>query len=297
MKDQNILNYIIENKHRMTKKQQHLCDFLLDNYKDIGLMTVTELSEKADVGKTTVLRFTQELGYSSFFELKKQFYEIQKDYSDKWENVQSSFDPSHGSESHHLIYDIWNEEIKTLSDSLSPQLVDNFQKAVDLLVESKHIHLLGFRPYKPIAMYMESLMNEFEPDVHQLAMDADTILDRVLFLDRKDVILIIAFSPYATRIIDAAEIANKRNIPVILITDELSNPISSFADVILKLESNSKYFTVISIITLIEAMVVEYGRRQSPKSGENVKKLSNILKEKNYIDGGDFELNSKNFKD
>ena len=296
MDDRTILDYLIENKSKMTKKHQAICDYLLENHSEISMMSVKELAQEVGVGTTTVLRFTQDLGYSSFFDLKKQFFEIHKTYASKWSRIQSSFDVDQDENSDKLIEDIWSENISVLKRTLTPQLLDSVHEAVDLLVESKHIHLAGSRPYRAMAVYMEALLTEFEPRVHQLSMDIDNILDRLILLNHEDVVVVIAFSPYSNRMIDVAEIAYKNRIPVILITDELSNPISQYAKIIMKVETSTKHFTVISLVTLIEAIVVEYGSRLAPQSGDNVETLADLLKEKSYLTGVDLNLNSKKFK-
>lgn len=296
MENRTILDDLIENKSKMTKKHQAICDYLLENHSEISMMSVKELAEEVGVGTTTVLRFTQELGYNSFFDLKKEFFEIHKSYAYKWGRIQSSFEVDRDENSDKLVEDIWSENLSVLKRTLGPQLLDSIHEAVNLLVESQYIHLAGSRPYRSMAMYMEALLTEFEPRVHQLSMDMDNTLDRLLRLGDKDVIVIIAFSPYATRMIDVAELAHQKGISVILITDELSNPMSQFAQVILKLEASTKHFTVISIVTLIEALVVEYGSRFAPRSGDNVEDLAALLKDKAYMVGEDLNLNSKKFK-
>ncbi|WP_101845097.1 MurR/RpiR family transcriptional regulator [Halobacillus sp. Marseille-P3879] len=279
---ENILDYIISNKSRLTKKQQLLCDYVLENHKDIGLMTVKELAEKANVGKTTVLRFVQELGYDSFFELKKEFHEVQKDYSDKWENVQQSFLEVQENNVNKTLYSVWQEVLKVLDNSLNPQLLDNFEAALELLEKAKSINLLGSRPYKAIAIYTEALIGEFDSRVRQLS-HTDAILDHVLQFDEDDVLVIFTFSPYLQRDIDAAELAFQQNASIILITDYLSCPITDKANVVLKLESSDRYYTLVPMLSLVEAMVIELGRRQSGSSVNRIKKLVNTLREKNYI--------------
>lgn len=292
MNNKNILDYIIENKTQMTKKQILLANYILENYKDMPFMTVDEIANNIGVGKTTVLRFSKMLGYESFFDLRKEFLNIYKDSTDKWKNVESSYNLNEQSDSSHILYTIWGEGINTLNKSFSPELLENFQDAIKLLCSSKHIHLLGFRPYKSLALYMEALLNEFEPYASLLTSDADTILDRVMLIDNDDVILVIGFSPYSNRVIEAINVASQREIPVILITDEYSNPMISDSTIVLKLNSNSNFFSVVPIILLIESLVVEYGRQNAPKSGENIKKLSQKLKEQDHIIGNNsFNLN------
>ena len=44
MTDKNIIDFLIENKSKMTKKHQAICDYLLDNHSDISMMSVKELA-------------------------------------------------------------------------------------------------------------------------------------------------------------------------------------------------------------------------------------------------------------
>jgi DNA-binding MurR/RpiR family transcriptional regulator len=104
-KEMNVFDHIISVKDTLPNKQRQLCDYILENHQDIGLFTVKKLAKKANVGTTTVLRLVKILGYESFFDLKKEFHNIQKEYSDKWEHVQKSFGKNEE-----------NEDFKTLSN-------------------------------------------------------------------------------------------------------------------------------------------------------------------------------------
>ncbi len=53
-----------------------LADFILENTLDVGFMTATELARRVGVDPATVVRFSQELGYSGYRELSREI----KDY-------------------------------------------------------------------------------------------------------------------------------------------------------------------------------------------------------------------------
>ncbi|MGG0386165.1 MurR/RpiR family transcriptional regulator [Priestia filamentosa] len=279
----NILEEIILVKDKLPNKQRHLCDYILENHADIGLLTVKELAHNAKVGTTTVLRLVKALGYDNFFDLKKEFYEIQKDYSDKWENVQKSFGGNDEDEDYKMLSNIWTEGIQSLNKSLNSQLIENFKEAMDLIASAERINLLGLRPYKAIAIYLELLIEEFHSKTRQLSHDSESMFDRILQFNKDEVMVIFGFSPYLQRIIDAARVAHKKGVPIILITDHLSCPIAAFSTVILKIEMGEKYFSVMPIIALVEAMVVELGKRNSNTSIEKIQDLVATLKENKII--------------
>ncbi|QOK29925.1 MurR/RpiR family transcriptional regulator (plasmid) [Cytobacillus oceanisediminis] len=279
----NVLDQIINVKDRLPKKQRHLCDYILKNHKDIGMLTVKALAENAGVGTTTVLRLVKVLGFDNFFDLKKAFHNIQRDYSDKWENVQRSFENDNTSKEYRTLTSVWQEGAHLMDKSLNPQLIENFNKAMDLISNAKKINLLGLRPYRAVAIYLELLLEEFHSNTRQLSYDSDAMYDRILQFKEDEVMVIFSFTPYPKRSIDAAEVAHKRGVPIVLITDHLSCPIASLANIILKLEPSEKHFTIIPIIALVEAIVIELGKRTSKTSIKKIQTLVETLKERNII--------------
>lgn len=282
-KEMNVLDHIISVKDTLPNKQKQLCDYILENHQDINLFTVKELAKKADVGTTTVLRLVKILGYESFFELKKEFHNIQKEYSDQWENVQRSFGNNDENMDFKTLSNVWQEGARLLDKSLNPQLVESFKKAMDLIENAERINLLGLRPYKAVAIYLELLIEEFHSKTRQLSYDSESMFERILQFEQNEVMIIFGFAPYTQRTIDAASVAYKRGIPIVLITDHLSCPIASYSSVILTLETGEKHYTIIPIIALVEAIVVELGKRHSKTSIQKIRNLVDTLKDKNII--------------
>ena len=280
--ENNILNKLIAIQSSLPNKQEQLCSYILENYQEIGLLTVKELADRAGVGTTTVMRLIKALGYDSFFELKKEFHHIQVNQSDKWLNVQKSFG-SKENNSYTTISSVGEQAISLIESSINSQLVENFEVAMDIIENATRINLLGFRSYRAIAIYMESLLGEFHPNIQQLSHDSEAMIDRILQFKRDEVLVIFAFTNYLQRTIDAAAVAREQGVKIILITDQLSCPIAEFANVILKLEVNGKYFTVTPIIMLVEAIVVELGKRTSDMSVAKIQRLVNKLKEMNIL--------------
>lgn len=281
--EMNVLDHIISVKDKLPNKQRKLCDYILENHQDIEMFTVKELAKNANVGTTTVLRLVKILGYESFFDLKKEFHNIQKEYSDKWENVQKSFGSDDENKDYETLSNVWEEGVHLLNKSLNPQLVENFKKAMDLISDAERINLLGLRPYRAVAIYLELLIEEFHSQTRQLSYDSESMLDRILQFEKNEVIILFGFAPYTQRTLDAADVAYKKGIPIVLITDHLSCPISSLANVILRVEPSEKHFTIIPIIALVEAIVIELGKRHSNTSIQKIRNLVETLKDKKII--------------
>ena len=286
MGKKSIVDSILVIKETLPKKQKQLCNYLLENHQDIGILTVKELAAVAGVGTTTVLRLTKELGYDSFADLRKEFYTLQVDAVSKWDKVQVSFqeqNPETSSSGYQTLNEVWEEGIRNFSDTLNHSLVENFDKAVETLLKAEKINIFGIRPYKAPSIYLELLLNEFTAKTYQMSNDSDTVFDRAIQYQKDEALVIFCFDPYTKRSIQLAEIAAQKSVPIILFTDQLSCPIVPYAHAVLHVAVSQRHFSVLPVFALVEALSLEIGKRTSPKSIHAIKELVATLRAADII--------------
>lgn len=283
MKDPSIIETLISVKNSLSKKHKVLCDYLLENQQEIGIMTVKELATNANVGTTTVMRFIKDLGYQNFFDFRKEFFILQKDSLNRWEDVQNSFKTSNAEGISNSITQVWEEGINLLARSMNPDLIENFSKAIELLKSASRINIYGGRPYKASALYLELLLGEYIPNLLQLSNDSEAIFDKVLQFQKDEVLVLFSLEPYLTKTLHIAQIVNEKGIPVILFTDQLSSPVAPYANCILQVEVSSKHYSVLPIFALIEAIAIELGRQNSDAAAQKFQELVKTLRETDTI--------------
>lgn len=279
--NRSLMREIINIKDSLPKKQRHLCDYILKNYQSIGIITVKELADNAGVGISTVMRSINALGYNNFNDFRKNIFNESLSADSKW-TLKNSFSENPNMEkSSPTIVQTWKESLDILNKSLDEELMGNFETAIDVISHSSQLNILGSRPYKAMALYLEQLLGEFYSKIRQLSNDTEVLFDKILQFEKDEVLLIFAFEPYTNRTIQAAMLANQLGNKIILITDHISCPIIRYASVTLKVEVSEKQFSVVPIIVLIEALVIEMGKRSSEESIKKLKKLENTLLENN----------------
>ncbi|MFE4708388.1 MurR/RpiR family transcriptional regulator [Peribacillus simplex] len=275
------INKIVDIKDSLPKKQRQLCDYILKNYQSIGLITIKELANNANVGISTVVRTIEALGYENFNDLRKDIYDESVPSVSKWTLKKSFTEIKKEGGKVPTLVQVWKESVNLLDKSLDSTLMENFENAVDCIVKSSYINVLGTRPYKATALYFELLLGEFYPKIRQLGHDTEVIYDRILQFEKDETLVVFAFEPYTNRIIEAVKLTYELGNKIILITDHISCPIISYASVTLKVEVSEKQFSVIPIIALIDALVIEIGKRSSEESIKKLKRLEKTLIEKN----------------
>jgi len=278
-----ILNNIVEIKDSLPKRQRQLCDYILKNHQSIGLTTVKELADNAEVGVSTVLRTINALGYENFNDLRKEVYDESIASDSGWTLKKFFTDIQKEEGRAPTLVQVWNESVNLLNKSLDSDLMENFEIVIDFIEESSHINILGTRPYKATALYFETLLGEFYTKVRQLSNDTEVIYDRILQFKKDEILVVFAFEPYTNRIIEAVKLVHELGNKIILITDYISCPIISYASAILRVEVSKEQFSVVPVIALIEALVLEIGKRSSEEAIKRLKRLEKTLIEKNEV--------------
>lgn len=280
-----ILEELLQIKDGLPKKQQKLCQYLLANYEQVGVMTVAELAAAADVGTTTVMRLVQLLGCDSFGMFKKEFLNAAlMNTTTSYRSLKETFTSLPETESRDTLRSVVADGIRVLENLETPANVEQFERSIQMLTSARNIFTLGKRSSRPMALYFESAVNCFYPRVHQLSENSDYFYDRiVLNATAEDVVLVISIWPCTKRTIQMAEFCHKQGIPVILVTNTSVNPIMKFAKAVIDTNSVNHSSGDTGIMAVLEAMIAELGRRVAPVSTENIERVEQLLGEHKIV--------------
>lgn len=278
----NLLNHIMDIKESLPKKQKFLCNFILENHKDIGIYTVKELAEAAGVGTTTVMRLTKLLGYETYIDFRKDIHYLQNEYLNKWESVKSSFEREIGDSSSNNLQWIIQRATNNIQKILDPLIIVEYEKIISILINANKIHVFGARPYRAAAIYFDIIITEFSDKMNQLSYDSETLFDRAQHFKSDDVLIVFSFEPYTNRTSSLVHLAASKNVKIILFTNQLSCPSAKYATSILTIPMETEFFSIVPLIVLLEAITVELGRN-SEDAVHNIKNLVPILKKYEII--------------
>ncbi|WP_167358829.1 MurR/RpiR family transcriptional regulator [Halobacillus karajensis] len=269
---------IIDIKEELPKKQKQVCDYLVEHYDSIETYTLSDLSHKADVGVSTIMRVVKALGFESYLELRKAIHKEVVATRATWWHMQKSFEDN---QKEHILTDVWSEITKLLEQTITKSLMYEFDQAVELMVQSEKISVLGLRTSKAPAVYFGHLMEEFYPHIIQLSHESDFIYDRASRLTEKDTLVLVANAPYTIQSVEVAKFLHERGVSIILITDLPSCPAASYSSIVLNTKSSKNQYTILPAIALLESLVIEFGRNKSDTSISHLDELGKVLRERN----------------
>lgn len=250
---------VLDKFSKLTKNQKKIAQFLLDHPEEIALSSIDVIAEKLKVGKSTIVRLAQTLGYDGFLELKTELSnKLRKDLS-----LTKKFKDALKSESARsdFLSTIADNEIKNIHSTIESFDRDHFKKAILIFVSAPNIYTIGVGLSSLLADIAAYYLNRITMRTKTFNHGILSFQEQIISLNKGDAILAISLPPYAYPTIEAAENARYRGIKVVSITDKITSPIVQYSDVVFTAKTDNIVFinTVSAVLTIIYDLAAGIG--------------------------------------
>ena len=210
----------------LTQSEKLVADYILEHIDDIKTITSHQLAINTNIGQSTIIRFSQKLGYGSFRELLADLSAIPRQDIYR-EEIQI----------HESMNDTNRKIIAQYQDIVEITFQNNkaeiIQQACDMLTRAKKVITFGIGSSN---LFCEYLANQLVK-MGLLCITSRTPHTIYSLIDqsRKDTVLfLISESGETHEVIKAASIAKERGVPIIAMTRMSKNPLHGYADLLLK---------------------------------------------------------------
>lgn len=222
---------IIERGGDLPKRLKEVATYALENPDEMAFGTVASIAQEADVQPSTLVRFSQSLGYQGFSELQDVFRSRLRDRVLNYEErIEQLKEHTRASGKSGVIFDGFadasEKSLAALREKLDTAQLD---LAVEMLAKAETIYLIGLRRSFPISSYMAYAFGKL--GIRYVLVDAlgGLAAEDTSFATPKDVALTISFTPYASETVALAQKLAARKVPVLAITDSPFSPLASLA--------------------------------------------------------------------
>jgi DNA-binding MurR/RpiR family transcriptional regulator len=215
----------------LPRRLTQVASFALDNPDDIAFGTAASVAQRSGVQPSTLVRFSQALGYQGFSDLQEVFRARLRDRVPSYEERLKQLREHGGSSKSGLLLqgfaDAAERSVADLRLKLAPEALDT---AVEILAKAETIYLVGLRRSFPITSYMAYAMGKL--GIRNLLVDGIAGLgaEQIGFISPRDAVLAISFTPYASETVSLVHAAKARHAKVVSITDSIFSPIAPTAD-------------------------------------------------------------------
>ncbi len=223
---------------------------VLDNPRDVALLSMRELARQADVPPATMTRLARQIGLSGFDELRAIHAMAVRKLPQAYGGRAKGLLEKHRALG---VSGVASEMMATLIDHLSalaePDAMRRLTEAAEDLVGARRIFCLGHRSSFPVAFQFSYLTSYFE--------DRCILIDPVagagrfppaLDMREDDVLLVISFAPSARQVVETTAFVRRQGARVIAITDSDAGPIGRMAHrTIIVGKSSPSFFDTVGV--------------------------------------------------
>jgi len=238
---------IRQERPKMSKSFAKLADFLLDSYVEAAFMTASELAHVLDLDAATVVRFSQNLGYSGFPPLQREIRQRVKDnlllHPEQAKVIESI--PGIASQAFQEISQVI-ERTRLSLDTAS------LEKLIQQISAARRIIVIPEGPAQPTAYSLILFLEQGGYPVYIARTGLIDLSRTVHIANQQDLLLAMEVSgqlPYIALILKEAQ---AKNIPTAAIIGSASFPSARFADTILSAQAHDS--TGLGIVA-VEALV------------------------------------------
>lgn len=215
-------------REQMSVNERKLADFILDNTKLLRDYSSQQLADAVGVSQSSVVKFSQKLGYKGYPSLKLAVYESYAINSQT--EVSGAKSRAFGDTSEGVLGRFSHQKAEVLQHTVSINDADQINSAVDTLALSRSIQIAACGNSTAVARYLNMNLREqgcwslFE----QSLVLQESIVDR---LEAGDLLCVICDIGGEEPLVNLARRARERGAKVLSITRYNHNAVSMHADI------------------------------------------------------------------
>ena len=252
----------------LSDRLRRIATYAIDHPDDIALNTVSSLATEIGVQPSSIVRFANAFGYGGFSEMQQIFRsrlvaDASTGYRARIAKVRhgKSVPPSSNNPIAVLTREI-DADIASLRELGQTADRTLLKRAINLMSGADTIYVAAQGRSFPVAFYIAYALGRLEVKAHLI--DGVGGINKLVAQSatRDDLLIAVSFRDYSPDIVGVVDIASRRGVPVMAITDSPLSPIAACAKVSFEIRSATEdrpFRSLVAPMALSQALVVAFG--------------------------------------
>ena len=249
---QTLSTYIQSRFDECSRSQKDVAQYIIDHLDEAAFQTAEELARRANTSSSTVVRFSQALGFEGFPELQRAAREEYKRARD--------------SESEHAspLFAIERTEFETaiaadhanVEESARKASRATIERAIGAIAAADRIVIAGTDQMAFFASYLRHLLMLLDLRAELVASPSQEALSRLARIDPDTLVIALSAGRPHALVVRAMKLARHRKAPTLAITDATLSEVARLARIRLYYSSNTPAFvrSHTALLSLIQAL-------------------------------------------
>jgi DNA-binding MurR/RpiR family transcriptional regulator len=275
-----LFDKIIRVYPKLSPKKRRVADLIMNDYKNIFLMTAREIAEKCNVSEPTIVRLCVDMGfsgYAEFLQYMKSLLHTELTSTDRLRQAIINIDEGT------TIQRYCQNAIHNLQNLMTSVPEAEFKKIARTIYQANRVYVVGYRASATLAYHFGYLLKKVRQNV---AINTDLswdLMDALNECEQNTLMIVIAFPRYPRRTIEILKYAKKCNVQTIGVSDTPRSPIIRHSDqyVVIDIEGVSFVDPFAHIIAFLGALVHEIAFIDNEEAMRRISKFDRGVKAAN----------------
>jgi DNA-binding MurR/RpiR family transcriptional regulator len=246
-------DYIQERFDEFSRSQKDVARYIVDHLDEAAFLTAEELARRASTSSSTVVRFSQALGFEGYPELQQAAIEEYRTTiaASGSANGGLLFSFDHSELEGSLSADYAN--LEETARKLTPEQVD---ASVSALAEAQRIVIVGVDQMAFFASYLRHTLSLLDIRAEIVASTGGESLQRLGRIDDETLVITLSAGRAHPLLLRAMKLALHRGARTLAISDATMSEVGEHAEMTLYFSSNSPSFTRsnTALMALVQAL-------------------------------------------
>ena len=253
-----VLERLTEEWDALTPEAQKAARYVLENPNDVGVSTVREIAEAANVKPNTFVRMARQVGFEGYEDFRAPFREAIRNgavsFPDRarWlQDIRKSDDLGG------LYADMAEGAIRNLEETFAGIDAEALKFAAEAIWASRQVFTLGVGVNNANARNFTYLASTGMVQFHAIPRPGSTPTDDLAWADERDVLIAMSMRPYRTEVVAAIEVAREQGTIIIGLSDSPASPVIRAADhgFVVAVDTPQFFPSSVSTIALLETLL------------------------------------------
>lgn len=253
-----VLERLTEEWDALTPEAQKAARYVLENPNDVGVSTVREIAEAANVKPNTFVRMARQVGFEGYEDFRAPFREaIRKGAVSFPDRARWLQDIRKSGDLGGLYADMVEGAIRNLEETFAGIDADALKSAAEAIWSSRQVFTLGVGVNNANARNFTYLASTGMVQFHAIPRPGSTPTDDLAWADKRDVLIAMSMRPYRTEVVAAIEVAREQGLTIIGLSDSPASPIIRAADhgFVVAVDTPQFFPSSVSTIALLEILL------------------------------------------
>ena len=253
-----VLERLADELSELTPEARKAATYVLENPRDVGVSTVREIAEAANVKPNTIVRMARQVGFEGYDDFRGPFREAlrrgQVDFPDRARWLQ---DIRKSGNMGGLYADMVQDTLCNVEETFANISSKQLKSAAEDIWNSRNVFVLGVGVNNSNARNFVYLASTGMVQFHAIPSPGSNPIDDLAWADKRDVLIAMTCKPYRSEVVEAVQVAREQGLTVVGLSDSPASPILRNADHGFVISADTPQFfpSSVSTVALLETLL------------------------------------------